>query len=139
MSPSVGLGSLTSKILCRHHNSNLSPLDAVGGAAFDALRQGTGLGMNELSCAPVTESRDSSSRQAPPAGLTFLPRTQAMASSLSGSRPARRIAKPAPRFKRTWLGLWTLSMMASRGEAFWSQEDSRNAVSSPPRSFPDYH
>ena len=36
---SVGIESLTAKILCREHNSALSPLDSAAGSAFDAFRQ----------------------------------------------------------------------------------------------------
>lgn len=39
----VGIGSLTAKILCRHHNTLLSPVDQVGKQAFDALRKATAL------------------------------------------------------------------------------------------------
>jgi hypothetical protein len=34
----IGLPNLTAKILCRKHNSDLSDLDTVGAAAFDAIR-----------------------------------------------------------------------------------------------------
>jgi hypothetical protein len=39
----VGLGSLTSKILCRTHNNDLSPLDAAAATAFGLLQTGTAL------------------------------------------------------------------------------------------------
>ena len=39
----VGLANLTAKILCRKHNTELSPIDDAGAAAFDALRQSTRL------------------------------------------------------------------------------------------------
>jgi hypothetical protein len=39
----IGLSSLTAKILCRSHNSRLSPLDAAAKHAFDAVRQCVGL------------------------------------------------------------------------------------------------
>jgi hypothetical protein len=35
----VGLASLTAKILCEQHNSDLSEVDTAGGQAFDALRE----------------------------------------------------------------------------------------------------
>lgn len=35
----VGLASLTAKILCERHNSELSAVDAAGAKAFDTLRQ----------------------------------------------------------------------------------------------------
>lgn len=35
----VGLESLTAKILCQTHNNALSPLDEAAGVAFDALRE----------------------------------------------------------------------------------------------------
>lgn len=35
----IGISSLTAKILCRHHNSMLSPVDQGGADAFDALRE----------------------------------------------------------------------------------------------------
>jgi hypothetical protein len=35
----IGLSSLTSKILCRHHNSALSPVDSGGAKAFEAFRE----------------------------------------------------------------------------------------------------
>src|SRR5688572_9498207 len=34
----VGLSSLTANILCRQHNSDLSPVDEAGGHAFRAMR-----------------------------------------------------------------------------------------------------
>jgi hypothetical protein len=40
----VGIGSLTSKVLCTHHNSLLSPLDQAAKEAFDAVRGATRLG-----------------------------------------------------------------------------------------------
>jgi hypothetical protein len=40
----VGLQNLTAKILCRKHNSDLSPIDEAGAAAFDAIRQAKRLG-----------------------------------------------------------------------------------------------
>jgi hypothetical protein len=39
----IGIAGLTSKILCAKHNNDLSPVDSVGAAAFDAFRQSTGL------------------------------------------------------------------------------------------------
>ena len=39
----VGIESLTAKILCQEHNSRFSPLDSAAGAAFEALRQQTKL------------------------------------------------------------------------------------------------
>ena len=35
----IGLSNLTAKILCRKHNSDLSPLDSTAGAAFGAMRE----------------------------------------------------------------------------------------------------
>jgi hypothetical protein len=35
----VGIKSLTAKILCRRHNNNLSPLDEEASALFDAIRE----------------------------------------------------------------------------------------------------
>jgi hypothetical protein len=35
----VGLGALTSKILCKKHNSDLSDVDAIGGKTFAAFRE----------------------------------------------------------------------------------------------------
>ena len=35
----VGVGSLTAKILCRRHNYSLSAVDAAGGKAFDVLKR----------------------------------------------------------------------------------------------------
>lgn len=35
----ISLASLTAKILCRGHNSDLSPVDTAGGAAFGVFRQ----------------------------------------------------------------------------------------------------
>lgn len=48
----IGLGSLTSKVLCRAHNSALSPADAAGITAFDHLRVAARLG-TERSKAPL--------------------------------------------------------------------------------------
>jgi hypothetical protein len=39
----IGLSNLTSKILCKKHNSDLSGIDTAGGNAFDAFRQMRGL------------------------------------------------------------------------------------------------
>lgn len=39
----IGLSSLTAKILCSKHNSDLSDIDAAGAEAFGALREATGL------------------------------------------------------------------------------------------------
>jgi hypothetical protein len=39
----IGLSSLTAKILCRRHNSDLSPLDRAAAHAFGSLRQATRL------------------------------------------------------------------------------------------------
>jgi hypothetical protein len=39
----VGLASLTAKILCERHNSRLSDVDSAGAHAFDAFRQCQGL------------------------------------------------------------------------------------------------
>lgn len=35
----IGLANLTSKILCRHHNSILSPVDEAGAKAFSTIRE----------------------------------------------------------------------------------------------------
>lgn len=35
----IGLSSMTSKILCKKHNSDLSPVDTVGAQAFNAFRE----------------------------------------------------------------------------------------------------
>jgi hypothetical protein len=35
----IGLASLTAKILCKKHNSDLSDVDAAGGKTFNALRE----------------------------------------------------------------------------------------------------
>ncbi len=48
----VGLGSLTAKILCRSHNSRLSPLDQAAKDAFDGLRKGTVLGNDRAKLRP---------------------------------------------------------------------------------------
>lgn len=40
----IGLSGLTSKILCRAHNSQLSDVDAVGASAFKTLRAASQLG-----------------------------------------------------------------------------------------------
>jgi hypothetical protein len=40
----VGIASLTSKVLCTYHNSELSPLDQAAKEAFTALREATKLG-----------------------------------------------------------------------------------------------
>lgn len=39
----VSIASLTSKILCKHHNNALSPLDAAAAQAFATLRRATAL------------------------------------------------------------------------------------------------
>jgi hypothetical protein len=39
----VGLANVTAKILCRKHNTELSPIDDAGAAAFDVFRQSTRL------------------------------------------------------------------------------------------------
>lgn len=39
----IGLANLTTKILCRKHNSELSPVDQAGAAGFDAMRKATRL------------------------------------------------------------------------------------------------
>lgn len=39
----IGLGSLTTRILCVSHNSGLSPVDQAAADAFDALRRATAL------------------------------------------------------------------------------------------------
>jgi len=38
----IGLANATSKVLCKTHNSALSPLDAAAGRAFDAMRDSMG-------------------------------------------------------------------------------------------------
>lgn len=40
-SKEIGLGSLTAKVLCQLHNSQLHEVDTAGGEAFDAFRQFT--------------------------------------------------------------------------------------------------
>lgn len=50
----VGIGSLTAKILCQEHNSQLSPLDSAAGAAFDSLRQQTKLANEREKLSPST-------------------------------------------------------------------------------------
>lgn len=47
----IGIESLTSKILCRDHNAALSALDSAASEAFDALRQQTKL-CNERAALP---------------------------------------------------------------------------------------
>jgi hypothetical protein len=39
----IGIASLTKKILCREHNSELSPVDTSAGQSFDTLREATRL------------------------------------------------------------------------------------------------
>jgi hypothetical protein len=50
----VGIESLTAKILCQEHNSRLSPLDSAAGAAFDVLRQQTKLSNERQKLSPKT-------------------------------------------------------------------------------------
>jgi hypothetical protein len=50
----VGIQSLTAKILCQEHNSQLSPLDDAASAAFEALRQQTKLANDRGKLAPNT-------------------------------------------------------------------------------------
>ena len=49
-----GINSLASKILCKHHNNALSPLDTAAGIAFDALRRSAEIG-NERQASSSTE------------------------------------------------------------------------------------
>lgn len=48
----VGIESLTAKILCQDHNSQLSPLDSAAGAAFHVLRQQTKLANDRAKLPP---------------------------------------------------------------------------------------
>lgn len=48
----VGIESLTARILCQEHNSQLSPLDSAAGAAFDALRRQTKLANERQKLSP---------------------------------------------------------------------------------------
>src|SRR5688500_9935061 len=40
----IGLANLTSKVLCKRHNSLLSPLDSEAKSVFDVFRRATKLG-----------------------------------------------------------------------------------------------
>ena len=51
---SFGINSLVSKILCKHHNNALSPLDTAAGIAFDALRRSAQIG-NERQASSSTD------------------------------------------------------------------------------------
>lgn len=48
----VGIESLTAKILCQEHNSQLSSLDSAAGTAFDVLRRQTKLANDRAKLSP---------------------------------------------------------------------------------------